>query len=826
MTLFRARAKTRRKPSNPRSASASAPPLLVARLRAAQTVLFWEDLWPRLWPLVGLSGLFLALALLDFLPALPAWAHLLVLAGFLGAAAFFVWRALLRLRWPAMAAARHRVERDSGLEHRPLTGLEDQLAAGGRDAAASALWELHRRRLLAQVARLRLRLPRSSLTRVDPLGLRTLVLLLLVVAAIDGRHDWQDRLSRALLPQAAAASTLVSGLDVWITPPEYTGLPPRLLDKDQEPKATVSVPTGSQVLAQVQGGRGEPSLRLGEEETAFESFGGDAYRISREITAGDRLEILQAGRPLAEWPIRILPDNAPEIEFLSPPGSRERNALRLEFGASDDYGLATATAEIRRLEADPETEPLVLELPLPGPHLETAESVSYHDLTPHPWAGLPVEITLLAQDALGQTGRSDPVRTVLPERIFNHPVARALVELRKQLTLEPERRFPVIQVLRELFERPEHYFHDVVVALAIRSAERRLGVDPSDEAVPEVQKLLWDTALRIEEGELALAEADLREIQEALQEALAEGASEEEIQDLLNQLEQAMDRFLSELSEQLMQDLAQQDGELPQMNSADQLVSSEDLQRMIEAARELARSGQTEAVREMLSQLRELLENLRANPFAQQMDDANRRAMQMMQEMERMIGEQQELLDRSFDRAQRGEQFDQQRMGQENSDDAQRQEALRRALGEMMRQLGDALGEIPQPLGNAEQAMRGAVDSLERGEPGEASGPQGEALDQMQQGMQSMVESMMQQMGQGSGGRAGTFGWQQGTDRDPLGRSPASQGLDNPGGVEIPDQMEMRRVREIMEELQRRAGQPNRPRFERDYIDRLLRRFE
>ncbi|MDJ0935678.1 MAG: DUF4175 domain-containing protein [Kiloniellales bacterium] len=826
MTISRDHAKNRQRRSVLGGASAEGPPLLSARLRAAQSVLFWETLWPRIWPLVGLAGLFLALALLDLLPALPAWAHTLVLAGFLGAAALFSWRALRRLHWPALAAARHRVERDSGLDHRPLTGLEDHLASGGRDPAASALWELHRRRLLARVAKLRLGLPRASLVRVDPLGLRTLVVLLLVVAAIDGRNDWQDRLVRAVLPQAAAAAALASGLDVWITPPEYTGLPPLLLDKDQEPKVTVTVPIGSQVLAQVQGGRSEPSLRIGDEETAFESFGGDAYRISREIRVGTQLEILQAGRPLAAWPIQILPDNAPEIEFLSPPGGRERNALRLEFGAVDDYGLDTATAEIRRLEADPETEPLVLELPLPGHHLKTAESASYHDLTPHPWAGLPVEITLLASDALGQTGRSDPVRTVLPERIFNHPVARALVELRKQLTLEPERRFPVIQVLRELYERPDHYFHDIVVALAIRSAERRLGVDPSDEAVPEVQKLLWDTALRIEEGELALAEADLREIQEALQEALAEGAPDEEIQELLNQLEQAMDRFLSELSEQLMQDLGEQDGELPEMNNADQLINSEDLQSLIEAARELARTGQMEAAREMLAQLRELLENLRANPFAQQMDDANRQAMQMMQEMERMIGEQQDLLDRSFDRAQRQEQFDPQRMGRENSNDAQRQESLRRALGEMMRQLGDALGEIPQPLGNAEQSMRGAVESLERGEPGKATGPQGEALDQMQQGMQSMVEAMMQQMGQGSGGRAGAFGWQPGTDRDPLGRSPAGQGLDNLGGVEIPDQMEMRRVREIMQELQRRAGQPSRPRFERDYIDRLLRRFE
>ena len=827
---------TRRTPGDPRRPGAKTgavraersqhePPLLGLRLRTAQTVLFWEELWPRIWPIAGLAGLFLALALLDFFAFLPVWLHVLVLLGFLGLAAGFLWHGVKRLQWPDLGAARHRVERDSGLSHRPLTGLQDSLALGGSDRASAGLWALHRRRLREQASKLRVGAPRASLVAVDPFGLRTLVVLFLVVAVTVGQTDWRDRLLRAMVPQAAAAGSVALGLDVWITPPDYTALPPLLLDKDAEPKVTVAVPAGSQVLAQVQGGRGTPQLRIGDEETGFEAFGSDAFRISREIESGEQLEIRQDGRALASWPIQVVPDTAPEVEFLSPPGGRERNALRLEYGAADDYGVVSVTAEIRRLDAKPDEEPLTIELPLPGSHLKTAESASFHDLTPHPWAGLQVGITLSARDALGQIGQSDTVETVLPERIFNHPVARALVELRKQLTLEPERRFPVVQVLRELYDRPEHFFHDVVVALAIRSAERRLGVDPSDEAVPQVQQLLWDTALRIEEGELALAEADLREIQEALQEALAQGASDEDIEKLLNQLEQAMDRFLSELSEQLMQDL-ERNGDLPEMNESDQLISSDDLQKLLDTARELAQAGNLEAARELLAELREMLENLRANPFAQQMDENSRNAMQMMQEMERMIGEQQDLLDRSFDRSQRPEEMEGEGRSRENSRDAQRQESLRRSLGDMMRELGNALGDIPQALGNAEQSMRGAVDSLERGEPGEAVGPQGEALDQMQQGMQSMVEMMMEQMGQGSGGRAGTFGWQPGTDRDPLGRSPAGQGLDNPQGVEIPDQMEMLRVREIMRELQRRAGQPDRPRLERDYIERLLKRFE
>src|SRR3546814_13234627 len=101
-------------------------------------------------------------------------------------------------------------------------------------------------------------------------------------------------------------------------------------------------------------------------------------------------------------------------------------------------------------------------MPLPGVVPERSEARSDHDLTPHPGAGLAVEIQLVAKDQAGQEGRSDAVRTVLPERIFNHPVARALVELRKQLTLNPDRRLPVVPALSGIYEHPEPFFPDIV----------------------------------------------------------------------------------------------------------------------------------------------------------------------------------------------------------------------------------------------------------------------------------------------------------------------------------------------------------------------------
>jgi hypothetical protein len=258
-----------------------------------------------------------------------------------------------------------------------------------------------------------------------------------------------------------------------------------------------------------------------------------------------------------------------------------------------------------------------------------------------------------------------------------------------------------------------------------------------------------------------------------------------------------------------------------------EILQGDDLQRLIERARELARTGARDAARDLLSQLQNLLENLRANPFAQGLDEDSRNAFRMMRDMDSLMQRQQELLNRSFRRSQQGDPSDQtagQRQ-QENRADSLSQEALRRELGEMMRRLGEALGDIPRPLGRAEQSMRDARDALEAGQAGDAVRPQTRAIDQLQQGMQAMAEQFMEQMGSMARRGMGQVGGQPGMGRDPLGRQAGNGGLEALEGVEIPDQMEIRRTRRILDELRRRRGEHRRPPLELDYIDRLLRRF-
>ncbi|MFQ5775680.1 MAG: TIGR02302 family protein [Kiloniellaceae bacterium] len=814
-------------PTRPTAGTEPSSRRLGALLALARAALLWERLWPAFWPAAGVAGLFLAVVLLDLLPVLPGWLHGLVLVGFFVALGLAAARGGARVRVPTTEQARRRLELDSGLDHRPLAALEDRLAAGANDRDSALLWEVHRRRMRARLARLLVRAPRAGLAATDPYALRAAVGLLLVIGLVAGHDDWTRRLDRAFTPDLAtfAAGRPVS-LDVWVNPPAYTGLPPLFLDPARAGEEPLGFPLGSTLLAQVQGGQGTPSLIVGEQTTPFAAVTADAYKVSARIEAGERLRIEQDGRTLADWKLALMPDRTPSVEFLAPPGRTERAALRLDFRAEDDYGVSRVSAVIRRID-NPAAEPVELELPLPGIGLRLAEGLSFHDLTPHPWAGLAVTIRLVAEDAVGQRGESGAVRTVLPERIFNHPVARALVELRKQLTLNPDARLPVVRALGEIFDRPEHYFHDIVVALALRSAARRLIHDSSSKAIGEVQQLLWDTALHIEEGELAVAERDLREIQKALMEALARGADDDEIERLLDQLQQALDRFLEALAEQLREQLAQ--GAQPEPLPPDaQILQGDDLRRLIDRARELARTGAREAARDLLAQLQDLLENLRANPFAQGLDEQTRNALRMMQEMESLMRRQQELLDRSFRRAQRSDPNggdNPEEMQQESQTDAQNQERLRRELGRMMRRLAEALGDFPRALGRAEQSMRDARDALEGGRSADAVGPQTRALDQLQQGMQAMAERLMEQLGASAPSGLGRVGVQPGSARDPLGRRPGSTGLEALEGVEIPDEMELRRAREILDDLRRRRGERRRPPLELDYIDRLLRQF-
>lgn len=861
-------------------------PRLKARLRVrlwlAEAALLWETLWPALWPAVLIGGTFAALALFDVLPLLPPWAHALLLIVFAGAVAAALVHAARRIVLPGRQAAERRIERASDLAHRPLAALEDRPAESPLGAAQGELWQAHRQRMAAAINRLRVGFPRTGLAKQDPFGLRVILVLVLIVAVIDSRGEAWPRFKRALSPDLPSSAAAAAALDVWVAPPEYTGLPTIVLAKSASEAAVknapktkteiLHVPEGSTLFAQVHGGGSAPHLKVGTKTSEFSALGGNSYQARAALREPVKIAIEQNHGDLASWTLAVVPDQPPAIALKEKPMQSERGALRLAYHVSDDYGVVSARGTIARAnppadsagagsadedsEAPPE-QPIEVPLPLPGGKVTNADAATYHDLTAHPWAGTEVTITLEAKDGAGQTGTSEPVTFLLPERKFKNEIARAIVAERKKLTLHPKERRDVAVALAHIDEQPEKFHGDVVVYMSLNSAIGRLLLDRNGAAIPAVQSLLWDTALRIEDDGASLAQRDLRDIQNKLRDALAKGADAKEVQHLLDQLQQAMDRYLDSMSRGEQPN--EQQGEQPPGDQSSRGYRPEDLRDMLDKARQLAAMGDREGARQMLQKLQDILENLQSPQQAQ--SQSQNQQHQALQDLQKLINRQQSLLDKTYRKAQQqalqppqgqqpqpgpqpqpgqspgkesqrqsakpgqrgqaGEAPQGQAQQGENGDAAE-QEQLRSALGDSMLKLGDMLGKIPNELGRAERAMRDSAEALKQGSPQGAVDPQNKALDQLQQAM----ESVRQEMAKQNEGKPDQGGQGQRSDqgKDPLGRprqDRGGQGADT-GDVHIPEQMELRHAREILDELRKRAGEPNRPPVERDYIDRLL----
>ena len=813
------------------------------RLLLARLVVSFERLWPALWPSVAVLGLFVALSLFGLWLNLPLLLHLPLLAAFVSAFGFTLWRVRQTLAIVGRDAGLARLEQDSGTRHQPLRALDDTLPGAFADPATRRLWSLHRQRLVASLERLRLNPPRSDLPRRDPWALRAALVLVLVLAVV---HGWGELVPRLASGFAFGGRTAVASLpptvDLWIAPPPYTRRAP-MVSEQTRGVASLAIPSGSEARVQAhhlpEGATAE--LVFGDRTVPFTALGPGSGEAKLTLDTDALLSVADgAGREIARWQVDAIPDAVPIVSFVGEPRATHRSVLRIDLEAQDDYGVAELALLLAPVGRGAELE----RLPLlkPGNQPAKLATGTYQDLTAHPFAGLPVILQLEAVDAIGQRGQSGPLEIVLPAREFRHPLARAIIEERRKLAGSPETSGEVAQRLAALGDTEAAQQLPVAVPLALRSAAARLALNEGDAGSRRsVVDLLWELALFIEDGSVSMAERKLRELQQELQQALEQDAPQDELERLMEELQQAMDEFLEELTRQAMQQGQQMQPQDAQRPQDGRTVEKRDLQEMLDRARELMKSGARDAAKEMLAQLQEMLENLRAGTQQAQPSQGE----QTLSDLQKMIQMQQQLLERSFqmDRGQRqgqpqqgqpgeqqqgqqqpgqGQQPGQSQMGQS----AAEQEALRRALGELMRRMGEAGMEIPRALGQAEMQMRGARGALEQGQPGEAADAQGQAVEAMQRGGQAMMEQLQEQMsqqqGEGPGGQPQQAGRR---GRDPLGRAARNDGGMDTRGVQVPEESDLGRARDVLEELYRRSGDRGRAPLELDYYRRLLDRF-
>ncbi|WP_338421465.1 DUF4175 domain-containing protein [Paracoccus salsus] len=817
---------------------------ILLALRLTRWGMVWERAARAFWPLAALLGAIFAGFALGGVTAIPQsvlpWAAGLALVAVILAAI----RGGLRYRRVRAPEAVDRLDRS--LQGRPLAALGDSAAIGGE----GALWQAHLAQMRTRAAAARAVRPDADLARSDPLALRLASLVALVMALIFGGAAQMGQGVSAIAatvgrPLAGATAETGPSWEGWAEPPAYTRRPTIYLNALRAGQV-LELPKGSAVTFRLYGDGAAVTQDIGS--IVSDDPGAPGFRAERSgviAVAGQRIDV------------SVSPDQPPVIKAGAAPTRRADGRMMQDFEAEDDHGVIAGEARIaldlaavdRRfgLAVEPEPRaPIALALPMPrGGDRRAVQGQLVEDLARHPWANLPVSLTLEAIDGIDQVGEAAPLRTLLPGRRFFEPRAAALIELRRDLLWSRENAGRSAEILRAITWQPDGYI-DQSLYRQLRAAVRQLEAGPlDDEARDKLAEALWKAAILLEDGGLADALARMKQAQEKLSEAIRNGASPDEIQRLMDELREATDAYTRMLAEQGERDPADRFAQ----NQQTQTITGDQIQQMMDEIQRLMNEGRMAEAQQLLEQFNRMMENLQVTQGQGGEGQEGSQGNEPMNRLADTLREQQRLSDEAFRDMQ--EQFGQGQPGQPSgrADElAQRQRELREQLGQQRGMLpgqgseqGDQAG---RQLDEAGRAMEDAEQALREGDTGSALQRQADAIESMREGMRALSDMMGQQDrrsaeqgqqdGQQPGDQPGDSGQagqdMNGSDRramlDPLGRQRDGNGNIITMGDPLAEGIDpARRARDLLDEIRRRSGQRERPQDERDYLGRLLERF-
>ncbi len=831
--------------------------------------------WP-LWSIVFVAFSAIMLGLHEYLSVELTWVVLVALPLALVVALI---AGLRRFSWPTLAEAAARVDRT--LPGRPIAALADTQAIGAADEASIAVWQAHVARMAERVSAARPVAPDLRISDRDPYALRYLAVLALAVGVLFG-SVLKVATVEAALPGRTAGLATGPSWEGWAEPPAYTGKPSLYLNDIKGSR--LRVPKGSRITLRLYGEVGALTITENVSGRAPDAEGTAEPSQSFDVVQPGSISIEGTGG--ASWDVVMEPDNAPVVQISAPVERTVAGEMRQAFIARDDYGVVGGKAQItldlagvdrrygKALDPEPR-DPIVLDLPMPIAGSRTAfEETLTENLSKHAWSGLPVELKMTVEDAIGQTADSATINLELPGRRFFNPLANAIVEQRSDILWSRENANRAAGLLRAVSYKPEGFISNNTAYLKLRVTLRRMEtlarIGRFDEkARDEIAEALWDVALTFEDGRLTDALERLRRAQDRLAEAMRQGASDQEIAELMQDLRDAMQDYMRQLAEENGQQNQDQ-----QLSQNQQEITGDQLEEMLKRLQELMEQGRMAEAQALLDQLRQMMENMQVTQ-GQQGQGQPGPGEQAMQGLQETLRNQQGLSDEAFRDLQeqfnpnaqagqngqnegrngqqgQGNQHEGQGQGQGQGQNpgngdpqqgqngqqgdpsqslADRQQALRGELGRQTQNLpgagtpeGDAAREA---LGRAGRAMDGAEEALRRDDLPGALDKQAQAMEALREGMRNLGEAMAQN--QQNGSRPGEQGLANGQDspgvRDPLGREAGATGRIGSDENLLQGEDVYRRAEELLDEIRRRSGEQGRPEIERDYLKRLLDRF-
>lgn len=406
----------------------------------------------------------------------------------------------------------------------------------------------------------------------------------------------------------------------WITPPAYARMPSRQIEAVARGKP-IRLLEGSTIHLSWQGDEPAPISILAGQEEKLDSAGTNDHSTTLTAPAFGKekwvkLVLRRGWHKLAHWNLVVQPDEDPQIAFTEEPEITTRKTIRFAFKATDDYGVESVMVRIAPTSAAAgmPTEPV--EVPLSAPAARKIETASYADLTALPWTDVPVTAQLLATDGAGHKSWSQPKILTLPSRAFHNPFARALIEERQKLLSDDAAaaRNETANVMAGIARQQSLYKGDPVVLIALRAGAVRLVLSEQAGTAQAVAELLWQTAVRLEEGPVGRARAALADAERDLSFGIAQREESESITPALARVRKAMTDYFDALeAERARQPPALQEMDWP-LATASGMLTPEDLQARLSAIGDQLGAGDRAGAREGLSQLQALIENLRTTP--------------------------------------------------------------------------------------------------------------------------------------------------------------------------------------------------------------------
>lgn len=313
-------------------------------------------------------------------------------------------------------------------------------------------------------------------------------------------------------------------LDVWFTPPDFTGTPPTIISTPAGSRFehdTLTLPQGSIISAHLdeQGGK-VPELVIDGKSQKFGVDQHGDFAATDTLKEGRTLSIRRGWLTLASWKIRVIPDNPSVISLTEKPTLAEDRNLHVAYTVTDDFGVVDVA--LRITPHDPSLGANNAPIDIPLSMTSTSKEISrsdIEDLAAHPWAGQKITVQVVATNQAGKVSISDAAEITLPVRHFFHPIARVLIEERRKLMQNPDDevlREETANIMASIAHETVNYHGDPLILMALRSGAVRLVLGHDRNAAISVNDLLWKTATRIEDGRKSETQHILRDAREDL----------------------------------------------------------------------------------------------------------------------------------------------------------------------------------------------------------------------------------------------------------------------------------------------------------------------